>query len=113
MARAVPGSSREAEDIPAGYKRTEVGVIREDWQTKRIGEIFEVRAGGDLDPTMSGDVQSEKHKHPIYANSLSRQARRSTSLEAPAGSAACRERCTQASRSKGQEAQLHERRRPT
>ena len=72
-ASAVPGGPREAEDVPAGYKHTEVGVIPEDWQTKRIGEMFEVRAGGDLDPTKSGDVQSEKHKHPIYANSLSRQ----------------------------------------
>ena len=72
-ARAVPGGPREAEAVPAGYKHTEVGVIPEDWQAKRIGEIFEVRAGGDLDPTKSGDVQSEKHKYPIYANSLARQ----------------------------------------
>ena len=73
MAYAVPSGPREGKDIPAGYKRTEVGVIPEDWQTRRIGDLFEARAGGDFNPTRSSYVQSETHKYPIYANSLSQQ----------------------------------------
>ena len=73
IARNGPGSPREPEDTPAGYKRTEVGIIPEDWQTRRIGDLFETRAGGDFNPKFSSDVQSETHKHPIYANSLSQQ----------------------------------------
>ena len=73
IARTGPGSPREPEDTPAGYKRTEVGIIPEDWQTRRIGDLFETRAGGDFNPKFSSDVQSETHKHPIYANSLSQQ----------------------------------------
>ena len=50
MARAVPGSSREAEDIPAGYKRTEVGVIPEDWETVPIGCLADVVRGASPRP---------------------------------------------------------------
>ena len=56
-----------------GYKRTEVGIIPEGWQTKRIGELFQSMAGGDFDPTRSSDVQSDKHPYPIYANGLSQK----------------------------------------
>ena len=45
-----------------GFNRT--------WETKRIGVLFEAKAGGDVDPTRSSDVQSDSHPYPIYANSL-------------------------------------------
>ncbi|MDM5176267.1 restriction endonuclease subunit S [Massilia sp. DJPM01] len=32
--------------IPAGYKQSEVGVIPEDWEAKRLGELATVTAGG-------------------------------------------------------------------
>ena len=37
MERAAPGGPREAEDVPAGYKRTGVGVIPEDWDVATLG----------------------------------------------------------------------------
>ena len=43
------------------------------WETKRIGALFEAKAGGDVDPTRSSDVQSDSHPYPIYANSLSQE----------------------------------------
>ena len=45
MARAVPGCPREAEDIPAGYKRTEVELIPEDWSVYTVSSIANVRTG--------------------------------------------------------------------
>ena len=39
----------------------------------RIGTLFEVKAGGDFDPTISSDVQDDSYPYPIYANSLSQQ----------------------------------------
>ena len=62
-----------AEEVPVGYKRTEVGVIPEEWQAMRIGDLFESTAGGDFDPTRSSDVQSDSHPYPIYANGLSQE----------------------------------------
>ena len=35
----------DARWIPAGYKRTEVGVIPEDWEVQKVGEISEVGRG--------------------------------------------------------------------
>ena len=62
-----------SEEVPMGYKRTEVGVIPEEWQVTGIGNLFESTAGGDFDPTISSDVQSDRHPYPIYANGLSQE----------------------------------------
>ena len=35
----------KAKSVPKGYKKTEVGVIPEDWEVKRLGEIAEVKGG--------------------------------------------------------------------
>jgi len=32
--------------LPEGYKKTEVGVIPEDWELKTIGDIGSVSSGG-------------------------------------------------------------------
>lgn len=42
-----------AQDIPLGYKRAEVGIIPEDWQIKRLGELGNVVRGGS--PRPAGD----------------------------------------------------------
>ena len=62
-----------SDGVPAGYKRTEVGVIPEDWDVMRIDDLFESTAGGDFDPHRSSDVQSVSHPYPIYANGLSQE----------------------------------------
>ena len=44
------GNGRRAlpEEVPVGYKRTEVGVIPEDWETKRLGDIASFFKGSSL-----------------------------------------------------------------
>ena len=48
MARAAPGGPRKAEGIPVGYKRTEVGVIPEDWDRARVSDVARVKGGKRL-----------------------------------------------------------------
>lgn len=60
----------EAMEIPKGYKKTEVGIIPEDWLLSNIGEVFKVTAGGDFKENESSDYKDERHPYPIYSNAL-------------------------------------------
>lgn len=57
--------------IPQGYKITEVGVIPEDWEVKKMGDVFNIKAGGDVNKKEFSDNKDNKHKYPIYANAIS------------------------------------------
>jgi len=46
-------SARRGDDCPVGYKRTEVGVIPQDWECKLLGECGDVVRGGS--PRPAGD----------------------------------------------------------
>jgi type I restriction enzyme S subunit len=59
------------ENSQSGYKRTEIGVIPDDWVVKELGKIFLVSAGGDFDPTQSSQVKDKSHPYPVYSNALS------------------------------------------
>lgn len=49
-------------DVPQGYKRTEVGLIPEDWKVLRFGQVMSIRHGKN-----QTDVQSENGDFPILA----------------------------------------------
>jgi type I restriction enzyme, S subunit len=38
------------------------------WKRKRLSDIFEIRASGDIDWTRWSRVQNSAHPHPVYAN---------------------------------------------
>tara|TARA_R110002020_G_scaffold203325_7_gene406968 strand:+ start:3611 stop:4771 length:1161 start_codon:yes stop_codon:yes gene_type:complete len=38
------------------------------WEEKKLGNIFKINAGGDIDKKHVSDVKTEKFKYPIYAN---------------------------------------------
>jgi type I restriction enzyme S subunit len=57
-------------EVKPGYKRTEVGVIPENWDVLTFGELFNVSAGGDFDPKRSTPYRDEIHCYPIYSNAL-------------------------------------------
>jgi len=40
------------------------------WETKKLGDVFEITAGGDFDPTQASDTQDEHFPYPIYSNAL-------------------------------------------
>lgn len=60
-------------EVRPGYKQTVVGVVPSEWQAKQIGDLFESRAGGDVDPNSFSNVRSETHPYPIFANSVSQR----------------------------------------
>ena len=57
-------------EIPKGYKQTEIGIIPEDWEVKKLGEVFEISAGGDLNKNKFSETKTSKHKYPIYSNAV-------------------------------------------
>jgi type I restriction enzyme S subunit len=43
---------------------------KEGWETKTLGEVFDITAGGDFKKDFSSRIQDERHPYPIYSNSL-------------------------------------------
>ncbi|HEX3044749.1 MAG TPA: hypothetical protein VHY08_08330 [Bacillota bacterium] len=43
------GGRVDGQGVRPGYKKTEVGVIPEDWEVKKLGEIAEIGSGGTPD----------------------------------------------------------------
>ena len=52
-------------DLPLGYKRTTLGVIPEDWETKRLGDIADLHRRG-ITPTMFPDEPFQHFSLPAY-----------------------------------------------
>ena len=60
----------DTQQIPAGYKQTDVGVIPEDWESKRLDDVFSITAGRDLVKEAYSPIKNSSHPYPIYSNSL-------------------------------------------
>lgn len=56
--------------IKKSYKQTELGMIPEDWDIKKLDEIFSITAGGDLIKDSYSQIYDSNHPYPIYSNSL-------------------------------------------
>jgi len=56
--------------IRPGYKKTEVGVIPEDWGVEAFKDMFSISAGGDFDPRLSSGEYDDTHVYPVYSNAL-------------------------------------------
>jgi type I restriction enzyme S subunit len=41
------------------------------WEVKKLGEIFKITAGGDFKEQFSSNDEDERHRYPIYSNSIS------------------------------------------
>lgn len=44
---------------------------KKGWVTKKLGDVFEISAGGDLDKSNFVEYQDDKYLYPVYSNSLS------------------------------------------
>ena len=56
MGRVAPAGPAETEDITAGYKRTEVGMIPDDWDVSTVGAQFKIQLGKMLDAAKNTGV---------------------------------------------------------
>ena len=54
-------------ELKSGYKQTDVGVIPEEWKVLSFADVFNVSAGGDVDPKRSAPEPDETHCYPIYS----------------------------------------------
>ena len=54
----------KAKSVPKGYKKTEVGVIPEDWEVKRLGEIADIRTG-----KRNNEDKAEDGQYPFFVRS--------------------------------------------
>lgn len=62
----VPVEERDKVEL----KDTEIGKIPAHWKVVRLGEVFEIHAGGDIDKLNWSPFKTEKFVYPIYSNSL-------------------------------------------
>lgn len=56
--------------IPQGYKHTELGIIPQEWEVKRLVDCFDISAGRDLIKDCFSEVRTTIFKYPIFSNSL-------------------------------------------
>lgn len=52
------------------YKQTELGPIPDDWKVKNLGELFDMKAGGDVDKEHFSYCKSSLYKYKIFSNGL-------------------------------------------
>ena len=50
-----------------------LNILPNTWLTKKLGDIFSLSAGGDVDKSLFSKKQDEQHPYPIYANALTNQ----------------------------------------
>jgi type I restriction enzyme S subunit len=51
-------------------KETEIGLIPKSWEVVRLGEVFNIFAGGDISKLNWSPEKNDKFIYPIYSNSL-------------------------------------------
>ncbi len=59
------------EQLPKGYKNTEVGLIPEDWEVKPIGTFTAISVGRDLKESNFSTYQDSKYQYPVFSNTVS------------------------------------------
>jgi len=57
-------------ELREGYKKTEIGVVPEDWEVKPIGEITAISVGRDLKEGCFSDYRDDKYKYPVFSNTV-------------------------------------------
>ena len=52
------------------FKDSPIGRIPEEWEVVRLGEIFNIKAGGDIDKLSYCDIKDKRFQYPIFSNTL-------------------------------------------
>lgn len=60
-------------NIPAGYKDSAVGIIPQEWEVKRLGEICDIYVGKDVRKNHFKEIADGKYKYPVYSNTVENQ----------------------------------------
>jgi type I restriction enzyme S subunit len=57
----------------SNYKKTEVGLIPEDWKVTSFGDSFEIYVGSDLKEDAFSSFKDDIYKFPVYSNTVTDQ----------------------------------------
>ncbi|PWD87580.1 restriction endonuclease subunit S [Ignatzschineria cameli] len=68
--KRLPAFAQREDGTLKGYKTTELGEIPEDWEVVKLGDIFDISAGGDLRKDDFSNIKTDRFCYPIYSNSL-------------------------------------------
>ena len=67
----VNGELRMVNDFNSAFTTQHSPFLKKGWEVKKLGEIFEITAGGDYKKEFSSNTKDDYHIYPIYSNSLS------------------------------------------
>ena len=59
--------------LKPAYKKTEVGVIPEEWEEGRIGDVTEIHVGRDLREDSFSRSSDSSYPFPVYSNTVAEQ----------------------------------------
>lgn len=62
--------NNENQHIPVGYKSSPLGIIPEDWEVKRLGEVCDISIGRDVQINHFSDYMTNDYKYPVYSNTV-------------------------------------------
>lgn len=52
------------------YVDEKFGKVPKGWEVKRLGSLFNIKAGGDLQENYFSPIKDEQHNYPVFSNSL-------------------------------------------
>lgn len=59
-----------SKNIPQGYKDAPLGVIPQEWEVMKIGEICKLQVGKDVKELNYSEFETKTHNIPIYSNTV-------------------------------------------
>lgn len=62
--------NNENQHIPVGYKSSPLGIIPEDWEVKRLGEVCDISIGRDVQINHFSEYMTNDYKYPVYSNTV-------------------------------------------
>ncbi len=55
------------------FEDSELGEIPKEWEIKKLDELFQIFAGGDLSKISFSKTKSNEYRYPVYSNSLKKK----------------------------------------
>ena len=52
------------------YMDEKFGKVPKGWEVKRLGNLFNIKAGGDLQENYFSSIKDKQHNYPVFSNSL-------------------------------------------
>jgi type I restriction enzyme S subunit len=64
---------KAVEENRTGFKQTKIGWLPNDWEVIKIGDLFDIKAGGDVQKSRVSHEKNSEFKYPVYGNALKKK----------------------------------------